>query len=539
VSDDVILFNVHSYYTLLNGTNSIDNLIDNCKANNLPSLALTDTNCMNGLISFSRAAHNAKIKPILGTQISEPNKENIYAIFLAKNLRGYSKLCNIITSRALNNDFSLFKLLRKKQDDLFLITPSSELLNQIPQYDNIFAELRISKRNKRATRELYNFAQENNIGCLPSQPVYFSSKDDYIIHKVVTAIRKKDTIANLNPEDLAEEINYFPTKAKYSKNWESFPELLDNAETVEKSIEDRIDLSKYKFPEFRNHKGIPSRDFLAELAFEGLYRKKPKPDQNSIDRLLNELEVIDELGYSDYFLVVSDIIRESKKRGILSLGRGSVANSLTAFCLDFVDVDPTKNGLFFERFLNRGRLSPPDIDIDFSWRERDEIIKYIFEKYGYDKIAMICTTVTFRARSAFREVAKVYGLTDSEISKYSKFIPWTSPKNLPNLAKLFPESKKLKFDEEPFRSIISIASRLSNFPRHLSIHPSGIVISPEKISDYCGLQYAKNKGLGLIVTQTDMYSLDDLGLVKIDLLSQRSLGVLRDSLRRIKKQSLF
>ncbi|MHC1737090.1 MAG: PHP domain-containing protein [Ignavibacteriaceae bacterium] len=531
----MVLFNVHSYYSLLTGTNSIDNLIDNCKSNNLSSLALTDTNCMNGLITFSRAAHEAKIKPILGTQITEPGNPNIYSIFLAKNLKGYSKLCNIITSRALDEDFSLFELLKKKQEDLFVITPSRELLNQIPERDNIYAELRISKRNRKETRELYNYALEKNIKCLPSQPVYFSSKDDFILHKVVTAIRKRETVANLNPDDLAEEGNYFPMRSEYSKNWKSFPELLSNAAAIDKSIEDRIDLSKYKFPDFKNNKGVSSRDYLMELAFEGLYRKKRKPDQNSIDRLIYELEVIDELGYSDYFLVVWDIVREAKRRGILSLGRGSVANSLAAYCLDFVDVDPTKNGLFFERFLNRGRLSPPDIDIDFSWRERDEIIKYVFEKYGYDKVAMISTTVTFRARSAFREVAKVFGFTDSEISKYSKFIPWTSPKNLPNLAKLFPESKKLNFSEEPFKTIISIASRLSNFPRHLSIHPSGIVISPDKITNYCSLQYAKNKGLGLIVTQTDMYSMDDLGLVKIDLLSQRSLGVLRDSLYKLKK----
>ncbi|PJA96051.1 MAG: DNA polymerase III subunit alpha, partial [Ignavibacteriales bacterium CG_4_9_14_3_um_filter_34_10] len=182
-----------------------------------------------------------------------------------------------------------------------------------------------------------------------------------------------------------------------------------------------------------------------------------------------------------------------------------------------------------------GRKSPPDVDLDFSWRERDEIVKYVFDKYGYDKVAMISTHVTFRARSAFREVAKVFGIPDSEISKYSKFIPWTSAANLPVISEKFPEAKSIKFDSEPWISVINYAKQLSSFPRHLSIHPSGLVISPEPINKYVALEFAKNKGLGLIITQPDMYSIEDMGLVKIDLLSQRSLGVLRDTIMMIKE----
>ena len=167
--------------------------------------------------------------------------------------------------------------------------------------------------------------------------------------------------------------------------------------------------------------------------------------------------------------------------------------------------------------------------------ERDEIIRYIFEKYGYENVAMISTTVTFRARSAFRETAKAFGFTNSEISKFSRKIPWTDAANLPNIAKLFPESKGLNFNREPWKTIVNIASKIARFPRHISIHPGGIVITPTKITDYVALEYAKNKGLGLIVTQLDMYSIEDLGLIKIDILSQRSLGVLRDTMESIKR----
>jgi DNA polymerase III alpha subunit len=230
---------------------------------------------------------------------------------------------------------------------------------------------------------------------------------------------------------------------------------------------------------------------------------------------------------------VWDIIREAKQRGIIHIGRGSAANSLVSYCLGFTEVDPIKYNLYFERFLNRGRLSPPDVDLDFSWNERDAIIKYIFEKYGYNKVGMISTTVTFRARSAFREVAKAFGVPDSEISKYSKFIPWSSALNLPNITEKFPEARSLDLSGEPWKTIVTLAAKLAGFPRHLGIHPSGIVITKDKITNYVAMEYAKNKGLGLVITQLDMYSTEPLGLIKIDILSQRSLGVLKLVMNRL------
>jgi DNA polymerase III alpha subunit len=272
---------------------------------------------------------------------------------------------------------------------------------------------------------------------------------------------------------------------------------------------------------------------LWRLTHQGLERRYKKITPEIRARLERELGVINDLSLADYFLIVWDIVREAKGRGMLTIGRGSAANSIVSYCLGFTDVDPIEQNFYFERFLNKSRSSPPDIDVDFSWKDRDEIMKYVFDKYGYDKVAMISTHVTYRARSAFRETAKVFGIAEREINKQSKFIPWTDAKNLPRLSHLFPEARSLKFDEEPWKSIAEAATQLANFPRHLSIHPSGIIISPKIITDYTALEYAKNKGLGIIVTQPDMYSIEDLGLLKIDLLSQRSLGVLRDTLNII------
>jgi len=327
---------------------------------------------------------------------------------------------------------------------------------------------------------------------------------------------------------------YFKNPKLIEKKWASLPDTLNASEYIAENCNTDIKLNEYKFPFYSLPPGETSDSLLWKESFKGLNEKYDKITDVIKDRLEMEFSVIKEMGFCDYFLIVWDIVNEAKNRGMLTIGRGSAANSLAAYCLGITQIDPIEQNLYFERFLNKARSSPPDFDIDFSWKERDEIIKYIFEKYGYENVAMISTTVTFRARSAFRETAKAFGFTNTEISRFSRRIPWTSAKNLPNLSKLFPESKGLKFNIEPWKSIIDIASKIAGFPRHLSIHPGGIVITPTKITDYVALEYAKNKGLGLIVTQPDMYSIEDLGLIKIDILSQRSLGVLRDTMESIK-----
>ncbi len=527
---------IHSNYSFLSGTIPVESLIEKASQYNLRHLSLTDKNGMHGLIKFYKTAKDASIKPILGSLIDEPTDENTYAVFLAKNNKGYSELCKLITARQLKEDFSLFKELQTEFSNLFIITPSINLLKNIPHYKNIFAELIVLPSKKKKNRSLYEFANENNIGLVPSHPVFMLNKDDFILHKVVTAIKNRTTIANLQPDDLADEEFYFKEPNELINTWKKIPGAMNNLSLICSNCDVDLEPGRTKFPQYSPPAGQTSFSFLWELAFKGLKEKYNKITKELTDRLQYELSVIDELNFSDYFLVVWEIVREAKRRGMMMIGRGSSANSLVAYCLGFVNVDPIKHHLYFERFLNRGRSSPPDIDLDFSWRERDELVKFVFEKFGYDKVAMISTTNTFRAKSAFRETAKVFGISDSEISEISKFIPWTDARNLPNVAEKFPESKMLKLNSEPWKSIIDIASRLANFPRHLSIHPSGIIITPTPVTDYTALEYASNKGLGLIITQPDMYSIEDLGLIKIDLLSQRSLGVLRDTMKSLKKE---
>ncbi|RJP60041.1 MAG: DNA polymerase III subunit alpha [Ignavibacteriales bacterium] len=533
----MITLHTHSNYSLLQGTIPIEELISFAKKDGNQYVALTDTNAMYGLIQFAKLAQEENIKPILGALIDDPIDKNLSAVFLAKNNTGYSHLCKIITTRKLKDDFRLVDLFIDPLENLFIITSSIELLKQIKLTDqlrsNLFVELIITSNQKRRTRELYDFARTKKLQIVATHPAYFLKKDDFILHKTVTAIRLNTTIDNLSKDELVDEEYHLKTSDELKQEWRSLPEALWNAERIAKNCNVDLEFSKYKFPVFPLPSTETAFSFLWKISFHGLEKRYQPITEQAVKRLQYELEVIDEMGFCDYFLIVWDIIREAKNRGVMHIGRGSAANSLVSYCLGFTEVDPIKYNFYFERFLNRGRFSPPDVDLDFSWKERDEIIKYVFDKYGYNKVAMISTMVTFRARSAFREVAKVFGISQNEISTYSKFIPWTSAKNLDKLSEKFPESKSLNFENEPWKTIIKIASKLSRFPRHLSIHPSGIVITKEPITNYLALEYAKNKGLGLIITQPDMYPIEDYGLIKIDLLSQRSIGVFKDAMNTI------
>ena len=532
----MIPLHVHTNNTFLNGTIPVEKLLDRAKEYNLPALALTDTNSMHGVVQFSKIAIDKNIRPIIGCQIDSPENSSDYIVLLAKSNKGYSELCKIITSRKLNDDFSLKNLLKKKLDNLFILTPSIELLKDLQPRDNLFVELIASKKEKRNNRNRYQFALDKKFNFVVTNPVYFLDENDFLLHKTLTAIRLKTNIENLQPEDLADEEFYFKNFTTIEREWRNLPLALKNSELIAKECKVDLKLSEYKFPVYSTPLNTSADSLLWNESFRGLGKRFKYVTDESTKRLEMELSVISEMGFSNYFLIVWDIVNEAKRRGMMTIGRGSAANSLVAYCLELTQIDPLKHNLYFERFLNKARSSPPDFDIDFSWKERDEIIKYIFEKYGYERVAMISTTVTFRARSAFREVAKAFGFTDEEISKYSRKIPWTDAANLPSLSELFPESKGLNFKQEPWKTIVNLASQIARFPRHLSIHPGGIVITPTKITDYVALEYAKNKGLGLIVTQPDMYSIEDLGLIKIDILSQRSLGVLRDTMESIKRR---
>ena len=293
-----------------------------------------------------------------------------------------------------------------------------------------------------------------------------------------------------------------------------------------------LELGRPLFPDFPLPEKESAFSWLWKETFAGLQRRYRPLTPAIIDRVRYELGLINDLGFAPYFLIVSDIVRFARERAIPAVGRGSAANSVVAYALGITRVDPFRYDLYFERFMNRARTDCPDIDLDICWRRRDEVLEYVYGRYGSDRVAMISTLNTFRARSSVREVAKARGLTDRQIGAVAKLLPHYHAGVLSNAVQHIPECRGIRLDKEPLKGIVETAEFIDGFPRHLSIHAGGVVIAPAPLTRFVPLQRAAK---GLVITQYDMHPIEKLGLVKMDLLGHRALTVIDDTVHAVRK----
>jgi len=299
---------IHSNYSLLEGVITIDDVIQKALDYNLNAVALTDTNAMYGLVPFYKKAKENGIKPILGTYINEPGNKNLYVVLLAKNYDGYSDICRIISARKLKDDFSLFTLLQNEFDNLFILISSMELLSKIPAYNNIYAELIITEANKPKARKLFEAAKQKNIKYIISNPVFFAEPDDYKLHKVVSAIRTGSTVKNIKEEDLVDKEYYFKPPYLFDQLENKLPEAFENAQFIIDNCNVDLELCRHhvpNFPAITEHTGFT---LLWKCAHEGLVKRYNGKAKDIEGRLEEELQVIDDLKLSDYFLIVHDIL---------------------------------------------------------------------------------------------------------------------------------------------------------------------------------------------------------------------------------------
>ncbi len=536
----------HSNFSLLSGGSTLDELLDAAQAHGMDSLALTDTNGLFAAVPFQRKARERGIRPLFGAVLTtslERGAPGADALVLARDREGFAAVSRLVTARRLERDFSLPAALTaeavRAAESFFVLSADSGLLRELASAlpaGMLYAELCHDGAEGAAAR-LRNtaaLAAELSVPLAATGGVFFARPEDHGLHCLLRAMDLGRATGSLRNDECAPAGAFLASAAEMEQRLAAWPGALAN--TARLASECRVELpgGGMIFPEFRLPDGESAYSLLLKSAFRGACRRYRPLNSRVLERLRHELEVIDRQGFSPYFLVVADIARFARRRRIPMVGRGSAANSLVAYALGITDVDPIRYNLFFERFLNPERHSPPDIDLDFSWRRRDEVLEYVYRTYGADRVAMICTYVTFSARLAFREIARAMGLPPGEIGRFTRIMPGRTLTGPEELARKWPETRSLPLDEEPWRTVVAQARRLAGFPRHLSMHAGGIVVSPFPLTDLVPLARSAK---GFVVTQYDMFPIEELGLVKIDLLSQRALSVNEEVARQVEART--
>ncbi|HDH57327.1 MAG TPA: DNA polymerase III subunit alpha [Bacteroidetes bacterium] len=511
--------NLHSHYSLLRGTASPEELCQAVKAQGMDTLALTDTNGLYGLVQFLEAAKDHGLRPIVGAEIRTGNER---AVALVKDRQGYSNLCRILSDRHLKESFDIARSLLELSLGLVILTGSGDLLEKLAgNVEDLYAELVPGRQG----HETLALSKKRGIPPVATNRVHFIAPEDHALHRLLRAIDLNTTLSRLPESELESPDSYLRTPRQMADYFFFCPEAVENTAVIAERCHFQLDFSPV-FPQFENLNPEETFERLRAEAYKGARKRYGEITEKVQSRLEHELTLIKEKGFASIFLVVQDIVRQSPR----TCGRGSAAASLVSYCLEITHVDPIRHNLYFERFLNPGRVDPPDIDVDFAWDERDDILDYVFKKYGMERTAMISNHVTFKKRAAIHEVAKVYGLPEAEITAVTGKLSGYYY----DLVEEVERHPSLRYHEfsPPWPDILRLAERLEGIPRHLSVHCGGVVITPDATSNHVPVQRAV-KEVNIIHWEKDQA--EDAGLVKIDLLGNRSLAVIRDALGMIEE----
>ncbi len=498
--------NSHSYYSLRYGTMPVEKMVAVAKKNDVKVMALTDINNSMGMMDFIGECRVNSIKPIAGMEFRNEQNQLLY-VAIARNNKGFREINEFLT----RHNLAKIPLPPRapRFNHAYVIYPfNSNML--IKPAENEFIGVRPGEINKLVTSR-FRYHQQQLMAWLPAT---FGSEAEYELHRHLRAIDKNTLLSKLTPADLASPKEQFMPPDFIPIIYSDYPQLIRNAERLTDECEIQIDFSTVKNKRTFTGSRYDDRLLLQKLALDGMAYRYGKANNEALKRIEHELEVIDKLGFSAYFLITWDIIRYSMSRGFYHVGRGSGANSIVAYCLKITDVDPIELNLYFERFINPKRTSPPDFDIDFSWKDRDEVQDYIFKRYGKQHTALLGTVTTFRDRSIFRELGKVYGLPKEEIDRLVDY---------PNA----PANK-----DEVTGNLFDMGNQLIDFPNIRSIHAGGILISEEPITCYTALDLPPK---GFPTTQFDMYVAEAIGFEKLDILSQRGIGHINESVDIIRQ----
>ncbi|MDR6524990.1 DNA polymerase-3 subunit alpha [Chryseobacterium rhizosphaerae] len=499
-----MFLNCHSYHSLRYGTLSVKELVSKAHALGIKQLVLTDINTVTGIYEFKKTCEDCGIKPIVGIEIRKEGQ--LLYIAIAKEFSGIGEVNAMITEYHCNGKDILASAPEFNQ--VFVIYPLEKMPETLKE--NEFIGIREEELTLLIRPEYRRIISKMVV----FQPVTFSTRKEYNLHRILRAIDKNTLLTKLSENDICKKSEYLKLEKKILEAFQEYPEMIKNTEHILNSCH-----FEFTFGTVRNKQHYTrSRDgdlkFLSRLAYLGLKKRYGPDHEEARQRVEKELKVIHELHFSAYFLITWDIIRYSNKIGLMHVGRGSGANSIVSYCLGITDICPLELDLYFERFLNLNRKSPPDFDIDWSWQDRDTILQYIFDKYGKEHVAFCGTNVEFKYRSIFREIGKAFGLPKDELDELA--------------------TKSVETHE--LNSVVTLVHTygklLEKFPNQRSMHSCGILISEEPITYYTALEMPPK---GFPIVQFDMYTAEEIGLEKFDILSQRGLGTINDTVKLIKE----
>ncbi len=521
---------VRSHYSFGRGTAAPAALCRAAARMGYRRLALTDTDNLCGLWPFLAACQREGIAPVVGAEVTGPDAaKNPRAVCLVQDSAGYANLCRLLTRRHLAPDFRLETALVELGGGLTILADDPALLAAVHAAGH--TAVAISRRPLPEIHPLRQAARRLGLPFVAVPDSFLIVPQERNLHRLLRAIDGNRALAQVPEEETASEDAFLAPPEAYRSRFAAMPEAVDATAGVAEALAFRGPDFGTVLPPWHSPDGRPAAAWLREAAYAGARRRYGEElSETVVERMEHELAIIEQMGFSPYFLVVRDIVAASPR----TCGRGSGAASLVAYCLFITNVCPVEHNLYFGRFLNPGRSDPPDIDVDFAWDERDAVIAGVLKQWGVHA-AMVCSHIAFQPHMAVRETARAYGLTEAEIGRVTRRLPWAfraaelAEGDLAESLRRRPESRHLDLPA-PWPAILDLARRLIGIPRCLSVHPGGVVITPEPVDTYVPVQRAP-KGVPIIQWEKD--GAERAGLVKIDLLGNRSLAVIRDAVAAV------
>ena len=562
---------VHTEYSLLDGSNKIKEYVDRVKALGMDSAAITDHGVMYGVIDFYRAARAAGINPILGCEVyvapgsrfdreaGSGDDRYYHLVLLAENNQGYSNLMKIVSKGFVEGFYYKprvdLSLLEKYHEGIIAL--SACLAGEVARFltrgmyedakkaalryqdifgkGNFFLELQDHgiPEQQNVNQQLLKMHRETGIELVATNDVHYTLAEDAQPHDVLLCLQTGKKLADEDRMRYEGGQYYVKSPEEMERLFPYAPEALENTHKIAQRCHVEIEFGVTKLPKFDVPEGYTSWEYLNELCFRGLEERYQPVTEELKERLNYELSTIRNMGYVDYFLIVWDFIKYARDHDIMvGPGRGSAAGSLVAYTLGITQLDPIRYDLLFERFLNPERVSMPDIDVDFCFERRQEVIDYVRRKYGDDCVVQIVTFGTLAARGVIRDVGRVMDLPYAQVDTIAKMIPQELNITIDKALQMNPELKKVYEDQKEIHDLIDTAKRLEGLPRHTSMHAAGVVISQKDVSEYVPLSRASD---GSIVTQFTMTTLEELGLLKMDFLGLRTLTVIQNAVHLIEQ----